>query len=193
MLKMVKGSYTIEAALIFPTILFIITSLIYLGFYLHDQDKLEAILDEYLIKGRDFIQYEADMQTGVINYDKYYKRGLLYSLEDNLKEKEQKICNDIQLQLTNGLFIAKVNSINVEASHTHINLQIKAEMGLPFIGLMPLFAESGTSITAQNKVPIENNAEFIRIFDIFFSVADKIPVLSESLKKLQEILNKFSN
>lgn len=193
MLKMVKGSYTIEAALIFPTILFIITSLIYLGFYLHDQDKLEAILDEYLIKGRDFIQYEADMQTGVINYDKYYKRGLLYSLEDNLKEKEQKICNDIQLQLTNGLFIAKVNSINVEASHTHINLQIKAEMGLPFIGLMPLFAESGTSITAQNKVPIENNAEFIRIFDIFFSVADKIPVLSETLKKLQEILNKFSN
>ncbi len=193
MLKMVKGSYTIEAALIFPTILFIIISLIYLGFYLHDQDKLEAIVDECLIKGRDLIQYEADMQTGVINYDEYYKRGLLYSLEDNLKEKEQKISNYIQLQLNSGLFIAKVKSINVEASHTHINLQIKAEMGLPFIGLMPLFAKSGTSVTAQNKVPIENNAEFIRIFDIFFSVADKIPVLGETLKKLQEILNKFSN
>ena len=193
MKKTVKGSYTIEAALIFPTVLFIIAGLIYLGFYLHDQDKLEAVLDETLIKSRDLIQYEADMQTGVINYEAYASRGLLYALEDNLKGKEQEIYNYIQMQLKKGLFIAEVNSINVEASHTHVHLQIEAGMRLPFLGLMPLYAGSGTSVTAENRVSIENNAEFIRIYDIFFSVADKVPVINETLKKLQEILNKFDN
>ncbi len=191
MKKTVKGSYTVEAALVFPIVLFIIVGLIYLGFYMHDKDKIEAVINETLIKSRNLLQNETDMNTGLIDYETYYKRGILYSLQNNLQDKKEEIYNYIQTQLSKGLFIADINTIDVNVSHTQISIEVKAEMELPFLGIRPFFARSGTSVTENAAVSIQNNTEFIRIFDIFSSVAEKIPVIDETLKKLQQILNKF--
>ncbi len=190
--KTVRGNYTVEAALIFPTILFIIIGLIYLGFYLHDQNRMEAVIHETLLRGRNLMRNEADIQTGLIDYETYYNRGILYSLQDNTDEKKQEIYNYIRTQLNHGLFIAEINSIDVEVSHTNIEIEVRAEMLLPFLGLRPLFAGSKTAVTGKDSVAVQNNTEFIRIFDIFSGVADKIPVIDETLKKLQQILNKFN-
>jgi hypothetical protein len=191
MKKTVKGSYTVEIAFVFPIVLFVIVGLIYLGFYMHDKDKIEAVINETLIKGRNLLQNETDMNTGLIDYEAYYKRGILYSLEDNLQEKKEEIYNYIQTQLGKGLFIADINAIDVNVSHTQISIEVKAEMKLPFLGIRPFFAGSGTSVIEKTAVPIQNNTEFIRIFNIFSSVAGKIPVIDETLKKLQQILNKL--
>lgn len=181
-----------EAALVFPIVLFTIIGLIYLGFYMHDKDKIEGVINETLIKGRNLLQNETDMNTGFINYEAYYKRGMLYSLQDNLQEKKDKIYNYIQKKISKGLFIADINTIDLEVSHTQISIEVKAEMELPFLGIQPFFAGSGTLVTGINSVSIQKNTEFIRIFDIFSSVAEKIPVINETLQKLQQILNKIN-
>ncbi len=187
----VKGSYTVEAALVFPTVLFIIIGLIYFGFYMHDQNKIEAVINETLLKSRYLIQNETDMGTGLIDYGAYYKRGILYSLQDNLQEKKQGIYNYLKTRLNNGLFIAGISLIEVKVSHSNISIEIKAEMELPFLGLRPLFAGNST-VTGKNSVSVQNNTEFIRIFDIFSGVADKIPAIDETLKKLRQILDKLN-
>jgi hypothetical protein len=187
---LVSGSYTVEMALLFPVILFIIVGLIYLGFYMHDQDRLEAVMNETLLKGRNFIHREADMNTGLIDYEAYYNRGILYSLQDNLQGKKQEIHNYLEEQLESRLFIADITSIEIEASHSNLNIEIKGEMMLPFPGIRPLFSKRGTVVTVEQQASIQNSAEFIRIFSIFSGVADKVPVIDETLKKLQQVLNK---
>ncbi len=187
----VKGSYTVEASLIFPMILFIIIGFIYLGFYLHDQDKIEAVINETLLKSRNLIQNDTDIKSGIMDYEKYYKRGILYSLQNNLQDKKQEIYNYLQTQLNKGLFIADINYIGIEVSHTSISIEIKAEMELPFWGVQSLF-DGKTQVTGYNSTAVQNNTEFIRIFDIFSSVAEKVPAIDKSLKKLQQILDKFA-
>lgn len=189
--RMVRGSYTVEAALIFPTVLFIIIGLIYFGFYQHDQDKLEAVINETLLKGRNLIQNEADIKTGAIDYKTYNNRSIFYSLQDNLQGKKQEIYNYAWSRLNKGLFAATVNSIDVQVSHTDLSVEIKGEMAIPFVGLGPLFSGSGTLVTGINSAAVQNNPEFIRVFDIFSGAADKVPVIHETLTKLQQLLNKL--
>lgn len=187
----VSGSYTIEAALIFPLILLIITALIYLGFYLHDQDRLEAVINETLLTGRNLVRNEAQMDTGFIDYEAYNKRGILYSLQDNLQEKREEIYNYLQLQLNKGFFIADIRSIDVTVSHTDIKLIVKADMVLPFVGLLPFFSGSKTVFIGSNQAAIGSNTEFLRVFDIFSGVAENMPLINDNLMKLQQIFNKL--
>lgn len=187
----VSGSYTIEAALILPLILFIITALIYLGFYLHDQDRLEAVINETLLIGKNLVRNEAQMDTGFIDYEVYNKRGIMYSLQDNLREKREEIYNYLQLQLNKGFFIADIRSVDVTVSHADISLIVKADMILPFVGLLPFFSGSKTVFIGANQASIGSNTEFLRVFDIFSGVAENMPVINDNLMKLQQILNKL--
>lgn len=186
----VRGSYTIEAALIFPFILFIITALIYLGFYLHDQNKLEIVINETLLRGRNLIRNEANMETGGIDYEEYYKRGIFYSLQDNLFEKQQKIYKYLIAQLNNGFFLADPYSVNVTVSHTELSIDIKADMVLPFIGMQSFFSGSGTIVIAAKSSAVNNTTEFIRIFDVFSGAAEEIPLINETLSRLQQLFSK---
>ncbi len=185
----VSGSYTIEAALIFPLILLVITALIYLGFFLHDQDRLEAVINETLLIGRNLVRNEAQMDTGFMDYEVYNKRGILYSLQANLQEKREEIYNYLQLHLNKGFFLADIRSIDVTVSHTEISLIVKADMVLPFVGLLPFFSGSKTVIVGSNQAAIGSNVEFLRVFDIFSGVAENMPVINDNLMKLQQILN----
>lgn len=186
----VSGSYTIEAALIFPMILLIITALIYLGFFLHDQDKLESVINETLLTGRNLVRNEAQMDTGFIDYEVYNRRGLLYFLQDNLQEKREEIYNYLEAQLNKGFFIADIRSIDVTVSHTDISLIVEADMVLPFVGLLPFFSGSGTIFYGDNSAELGSNTEFLRVFSIFSGVAEKMPVINDNLVKLQQILNR---
>lgn len=188
-----SGSYTIEAAFIIPFILFVITALVYLGFYLHDQDKLESVINEALLSGKTLLRNEAQMETGLINYEAYNNRGILYSLQDNLQEKQEQVYNYLKSELRKGFMIAEISSIDVAVSHTKIDIQVEANMKLPFVGLLPFFSENGMTVIGKNSVTIEDNPEFIRIFSIYSSVAEKVPVINNNLEKLQEILSRFKN
>ena len=77
--KRVEGSYTVEAALIFPFILYIIIALIYLGFYLHDYGKMQAIIHEGQIRGKGLITNEIDINTGALSYNDYLRKNSFLS------------------------------------------------------------------------------------------------------------------
>lgn len=184
----VKGSYTIEAALILPGIFFVIIGLIYLGFYMHDKIRLQVITNETLIKGKAFIRNEAILNSGSIVYEDYYERGILYCLNNDLKDKEEKIKTYIRTRLERGFFITSIKKINVTASQSELSVEIIAQMKFPFLGIQQFFLDSGTTVLVENKIQIQNTAEFIRIFDVFLGVTEKMEAVDTVLKKLQEIL-----
>ena len=50
-----KGSYTVEAALVFPIILFVLAALLILAFYVHDRGILQGIACETAVAGSNYI------------------------------------------------------------------------------------------------------------------------------------------
>ena len=50
-----KGSYTVEAALVFPIILFVLAALLILAFYVHDRGILQSLACETAVAGSNYI------------------------------------------------------------------------------------------------------------------------------------------
>ena len=50
-----KGSYTVEAALVFPIILFVLAALLILAFYVHDRGILQGLACETAVAGGNYI------------------------------------------------------------------------------------------------------------------------------------------
>jgi hypothetical protein len=187
----VEGSYTVEAALIFPCIFFVIIGLMYLGFYMHDKVRIQAIIDETVIKGRALIRTETNIKTGLLDYEAYYERGIFYFINNDIQEKQNHVYDYIQNQLSRGFFIASVENINVTVTNSNISIKVNASMDFPYVDIERLFLESGLSVQLVNNSDIQNPVEFIRIFDVFSGVADRVEVVNGTLIKLQKILSKI--
>lgn len=187
----VKGSYTVEAALILPIILFIIIGLLYLGFYLHDKVKIQSIIDDTTTRGRELIQFETDLETGLIDYSNYRNRPFLYPYFADFKEKENKINTYLMKQLSTGLFITKVDSISLSASSKTIHILVNGHMDIPFRQVKQLFTNGGLSFSNENKIEIHHSVEFIRIFEVFSGVAEKVEFIDEILQNLQKLIGLF--
>ena len=187
----VKGSYTVEAALILPCIFFIIIGLLYLGFYVHDKVKIQAIINQTAIKGRALIRNETDMYTGLMDYEAYNHRGILYCFSNDVQEKKDKIYNYACSKFSRGFFIAKVEKIEVSATYTNVKIEVITKMDLPLFNVKQLFANNNSSIQLMNSSEIQNATEFIRIFTVFAGVGDKVEVIDTTLKKLQKVLVKL--
>lgn len=177
-----------EAAFILPTVLFIIIGLIYLGFYLHDRNKIQLVINESLINARNYVQNETDVITGTIDYTTLIGRNILYSLEVNFEDKETIIYNYISNKLRGRLFIAAPESVTINITHYNINIQVISFMEFPFLGIKKLFTSSGIKIVQTNKSEIHYTTEFIRIFDVFSGVLDQVEIINDTLKRLQNIL-----
>jgi hypothetical protein len=187
----VKGSYTVEAALLLPTILIIIISLLYLSFYLHDVSKLQGIINDTILKSKMLINNETDLNTGLINYDIYMERGIFYSMNHDILQKEEQIYTYLQNKLKKGFFITRAIDIKVDAGLTNIGISVRVKMEYPFRKIQQIFDSGGTFATIQNESEVHNYTEFIRIFSVFMGVSEKVGIVHNALLKLQKLLNKL--
>ncbi|BCJ92481.1 hypothetical protein acsn021_00500 [Anaerocolumna cellulosilytica] len=189
MKKCVKGSYTVEASLLFPIIFFIIIWLIYLGFYLHDKNRLNVIVDDSLLKARYLIENETDLTAGDVNYEVYIKRGVLYGFIGSLNEKEVLLLEYVNNQLKSGLLIADNITVQTRLDRWKVGMEINADFSVPIIQVQKLFRRKLT-LTAVKEIPLMDTEEFLRMFDIFSGVAEKIPAAEKVLNGLSRLLKK---
>lgn len=180
-----------EAAFLFPCVFFVIIGLLYLSFYLHDKVRIQSDIDETIIKATRLIKNEADMTTGMIDYEKYNNRGIFYFLNNNLEEIQQTIKNYLKQQLKSGLFIATVQKIKVTCNQNQIDIEVSAKMNIPFLAVREYFTGSGLVVQINTSSELQNPVEFIRIFDVYSEVANRIGIINNTLRKIQSIVNQI--
>ncbi|MDF2586334.1 MAG: hypothetical protein K0S41_175 [Anaerocolumna sp.] len=185
----VKGSYTVEAAFVLPCIIFTIIALMYCSFYMHDKNKLQSVLDETLTKSKTLIQNETNMENGEMDYETYLSSGILYSLNPNYKNKENLIADYMNKRLKSGLFVSSVKDIFVKVRLNKLEINVTASVNIPFLEVKRYFTKSGFTVNLYNSTIIQNQADFIRIFDVFTGVTEKVDIVDQTLKKLQQILD----
>lgn len=183
----VKGSYTIEASLIFPLVLYIIISLIYLGFYLHDIGKVQAIVDECQFRSKGYIAKEVDLTTGSISYSNYMGRSIFYPIDNNFKSKEGQIKNYINTKSKDKLFISSISNIEAKVSPYSIKLKVVLNFKFPFKSLETFFRGSEKSII-ESREKLHNPTDFLRGFQVSYDLIEKVDVINKVTSKLNEIV-----
>lgn len=184
----VKGNYTVEAALLFPLVIFVIIGIIYLGFYLHDLGKVQAIVDESQIRSKGLVRSEVNINTGILSYSNYLDRTIFYPIDNNLKAKENQIKNYIKTKSKKQLFISKISIINVELTPSKSNIRVNLDFTFPFSSIETLFIGS-ENMVIESTEKIHDPMSFIRGYDVASSAGKKIDVVNQVVSQLQELIN----
>lgn len=180
--KEFQGSYTVEASLIMPIILFIIITLMYMTFYLHDISKINGVLDKTLIKSSFIIRHDATFITGETNYENINQRGVLFYLS-NLENETDILSSYVRNRLSTGLIISKIHDIDAYANHNEVCIEVKVKMNIPFAQAKKYITRSGSQIYIKKNAIVHNPTEFIRLFDGLAKTVTKIKGQDEVLGK----------
>ncbi len=121
--KKLKGSFTIEAAVIVPVVMVVIVGMIFIAFLVHDMVTMDA-LNTYMI---------------IENANKY-------------NESEDIIKSDLQDRLNSGLIITKNINVETSKRSDGIIVKSCGNFSLPFPALSELFGANVVNESSQITV-----------------------------------------
>ena len=191
MKKKLEGSYTLEAAILFPMILFIITALLYTCFLLHDKAAIEGAVHHTVLEGEKTAKKSMDPVSEEIDYESYIKEGILRLLYDN-REEEASLKTLLQNTITGKIWIAHISNVTVEIKQKEANVRVNYGFDMPIRGIWEFFKSGGTEFSYNEIKSFDNNEEFIRVFQIAMDTGEELPgadsilnILQKSIKVLQ--------
>lgn len=183
-----QGSYTVEAAFIMPLVILVIAALIYMAMYMHDKNRIKAVLDKTSIEGSLMIKHETDKESSSIEYQNIDNRGIFFPIMGSCREEEERIESKLKEQLNRGMFLGEIKDIAVEMSHTKIKIKVKINMDISLFRVKEFFQNSGTEIIINSTGYVYYPAEFIRKFNAIEGIADDIKGYDEIIEELQKLL-----
>ncbi|MBQ4482848.1 MAG: pilus assembly protein [Lachnospiraceae bacterium] len=137
MKKRVEGSYTIEAALIFPFIMGVIVFIIYISFFLHDRAVMKSCAYQAALKG-------SLIRTGEADAKKEAERAAAYNI-------------DGLLLATSGV------SHEVFVSGKEITVKYSGSLSIPQgILFMKISGTDSIAVAGEGSASIKDAIEFIR-------------------------------
>ncbi|NLK28226.1 MAG: pilus assembly protein [Clostridiales bacterium] len=183
--RKLRGSFTVEAALVMPMVILIIFSIFYLTFYLHDRNRIQSSIDRALYRAGFMTKHKSNMFTGEIYYENINDRTVLYSLVGDTGEIENDIRRYVQDSLSSGLFLSKVREVEVEVGKFSITIQIKVQTD-DRIPLMKFFQPKGYE-RMKSKFQVHDPAEAIRISEVILDTGGKVKGVKELKEKLDQL------
>lgn len=186
------GSYTVEAALIMPIIIFIILAIFYMTFYMHDLVRINQILDRAAKKENGIIKHIADYETGTIKYEKINERGVFYLLLSSFENETSILTDSLEEELKRGLFITKIEEVEAKVDGKKIKIIIKFSRNISLFGVRKFFQTINRGTKIEEEYLVYHPTEFIRAYEALNSTMDELEgykKIKEKLKKLLKILN----
>lgn len=183
-----KASYTVEAALIMPIIVIVIMALLYMGFYMHDKSRIQAIINSNLIRAGLIIKHELLIKGNEIDYINLDSRGIYYPILGDIKQEKERIINNLNDQFASNLYLAQIEDINVELDHFNINIEVVVLMDISILKVKELFTGSGTNITISSNGRVHYPAEAVRKFDVMEGMINDVKGYDQVLGKLNSFI-----
>ncbi len=168
-----RGSFTVEASIIFPFIILCIVTLMYVGALLYQQVYLQALANKAVQRGAIIWDNPSkDMYIGRVTKQSLSEGGLYWRLLDSNKEKKiKKIEAYIDRQLnTFSILESSDYSVNVEAHDYVVYKKLKVSIAntykIPVGQLLRMFGMSDLfTITVMSESVVNDSDELIRNSD----------------------------
>lgn len=185
--KTLNGSFTVEASIIIPLIFFIIFALFYLGFYLYDINRIQAVINNSMNKAGLTIKNEVNTINGDIYYNKIKDRPVFSIFSQSNIDLENNINNYIDNELNPGLFIMDINKKEIEITNSQIKIIIVARSKISQMRVIKLFGPIRGG-TYKGTYRIYNPTDFIRKAEIVLDTTLKIKELDELKENMGKML-----
>lgn len=186
--KKIRGSYTLEAAILIPLILYIITALLYICFLLHDKAAVEGEVHLTVLNGEKVASRNMDPATAQINYDSYIEEGIFHPLY-NKQEEAALMESLLESKIKNSMIFADIYEVSVEMGQGDITVSVRYGFKMPIRGIWEFFRRGGSQFTYREKKSFDSTEEFIRLFQIGMDTGEKLPGAESVLKMLQKSIN----
>lgn len=175
-----KGSFTVEAAIVFSVVFLLTAALVYIFIILYQYTTVQSIADEVCTYGAYYYVSQAGENYGLVR-----NSNLNWRLYDKKTEDKINKLNDyINKKTEESLFHSK-NYVNIYVDNKfllkQLNVSISEQYHIPAGDLFNIFGiPSSVSLKAGANSPLDDKAEFIRNQD---TVADIINCIRNSDNK----------
>jgi hypothetical protein len=139
---------------------------------MHDKVKMEGVINNALLRSRNLVKYEIDIDSSKQDIIKYLGNNRVINEKDILY-KEQRIKDYLQKELEKGLFIADATEVDTKISGTEVTVIVKGYMEIPFIEFRKYFDKSSLNFKIEHKVKIHQTMNDIRLLDIGIDLITK--------------------
>lgn len=184
----VRGSLTVEAALILPMIFYLLFSLFYLTFYLYDMNRVHGYLDKILYRTSMLVKHESDITSGKIQYTKINQRGVFYVLTGNTEMLEEDIRKYIAEELSDGLFMMRVTDIQAKVEKDKIEAKIEIKTKMPMKGILTFFQPKQRKVI-EEKYTIHDPADTIRMSEVILDTGSQVKGMEELRNLVEKVFH----
>ena len=138
-----KGVMTVEIAMIFPIIVFLLIALIIFGMMLCDVVNMNCVMDGLLEDMESFIFRDYDMETGEIDYEKQAESMIIKDVtnmaagvfSNKTRSGEKYLFEKLEERML--VYEIEQVSVDVRCGRVYVTLKAKNKLAnLPFIGVL---------------------------------------------------------
>ncbi len=169
-----KGSFTVEAAMIFSVVFILVAALVYVFIIMYQYSVLQSAADRAANMGAYYY-----VNTNGAGYISGNGTELYWRIADShSKEKENNLKEHI-FQSFEPPVIASSKSVEIDTAHTFLLKQLKVgieeQYRFPVGDLFEVFGISPwLKMKAETMAPLDDNAEFVRNLDMITDIKNCI-------------------
>lgn len=193
---------TIEASIVFFTVLLIVLMLTNIMHILYEQVRLNALAQAAAERGAAIYAVAGkDMYTGRIGPDYYEDENVYWRLfdsgkKDRMARVEKYVLSHLnRYKSDNEKYSAETVKVDLKDYYIYkrINVEINVKYKSPFGGFTNMFMEYPYPIHAKATAAVAEPAEMIRTIDFAYDVIMQSEGAKKALTKYQESLDKLTN
>ncbi len=192
-----RGSFTVEASIIFSLVFLITVLLVYVFIIMYQYIVLQGVTSETSNRGAYFYVNQSDLRNNNL-----IKSDLYWRIFDSKAQSKTDSIKSYASESLEPAIITTTKEVNVNTSFSylikHIKVTIIEHYPIPIGGMLTVFGISPSlQLQAQTSSPLEDNAEFVRNLDMIMDIKNCL-VNSDnkwigSGSKVNEVLDKLIN
>lgn len=169
-----KGSFTVEAAIVFSVVFILITALVYLFIIMYQYAFLQSVVDQAAnVGGCYYCNQYGDDYNSKLNSNLYWR-----TFDKEASYKKAQLNNYISESLKKIIIDSNIyfdNSTSYKFLLKQVNVNIEAQYPLLIGNMFKIFGIPTTiDIKAQSNSPMCDNAEFVRNMDLVIDIKNCI-------------------
>lgn len=182
-----EGSFTVEASFVMPVVVFIVLTLIFLGYSLYDQCRWEEKLQDGFLLANQWILHPSDFSTGKQDLDRINERGVFFRFFNGM-ERGKEAFEAYVLSAKEDAFITQAELTAADIKLDGVHCEIMMERRIPDILI------EFSSVVPQNReelIRLHHPAEFIRGYAVLNEIVEGTKGLSELKEEIGNFINKI--
>ncbi|MDD5935924.1 MAG: TadE/TadG family type IV pilus assembly protein [Clostridiales bacterium] len=182
------GTYTIEAALVFPIIFLIILFLLNYAFYHYDKSKLQSEVADIVRKASVYMNYEVGMEDNQVDRIAVIKKSALSIFFEERQRKEMALKQYIVNRLRRGYYVMTVDDIDV--SSTFSKVRVTGNLKIKFYGYRWInrFFKNRFTLVFDQSAKTFPREETARLLDVAISMGSQIKGVEDTVNELAKLI-----